>query len=164
MDNKKLINILSMLAVFLVIPMMFSTFFDGYSIVSKGVQTNAPYQVSIFEYLNQRSVVLTFSFLFALVLVLAVLANIVYTIKLTINKENGGVLRFYFAIFIIVSAILTFVLTLVFCVSHTQSDGNSALNYNVGGCMILMLVCGLVIGILNLVCYFLANKKNNVEK
>lgn len=164
MENKKLIDVLSMFAVFLVIPMMFSTFFDGYSVVSSGVQTNAPVQVSIFEYLNQRNFLLVLSFLFALVLIVAVLTNIVYTIKITMAKSNGGTLRFYLSAIIIISAILMFVFTAVFCKNSTQINGSASLTYKVGGCSILMLVCGVVIGLLNLVCFFLSNKKTNKSK
>lgn len=160
MDNKKIINILSMFAVFLVVPLMFSTFFDGYSVVSQGVQTNAPVEISIFQYLNQRSILLVFSLVFAFVLILAVLVNIVYTIKITMEKQTGGVLRFYFAVIIIISAILMFLFTFIYCKQNTIIEDASSLTYKVGGCSILMLVCGLVIGVLNLICYFISNKKN----
>lgn len=164
MDNKKLVNLLSTFAVFLMIPLVFSAFFDGYSVVSKGVQTNAPIRISIFEYLNQRSVILAFSFVFALVLVLTILVGIVYSIKLSVSGGKGGILRFYTSIITIISAILTFVFTLSYCTSHSGSSGSASLTYKVGGCMILMLVCGVVIGTLNLVCYFLENKKNKSQK
>lgn len=164
MDNKKLINLLSLFSVFLVIPLMLGTFFDGYSIISKGVQTNAPVEVSLFGYLNQHSVLLTFSFLFAVVLILTILINIIYTIKLTMDKKTGGIVRFYFAVIIIISAILTFVFTLIYCNGHTQVDGSASLTYKVGGSTTLLLVCGLVIGALNLVCYFLSIKKKKIKK
>lgn len=164
MDNKKLINLLSLFAVFLVIPLMLGVFFDGYTVVSKGVKTTAPVEFSLFEFLNQRSVLLVFAFLFAVVLILCILANIVYTIKITLAKVNGGILRFYFAVIIMISAVLTFMFTLIYCLKNSTSGTDAALTYKVGGCEILMLVCGLVIGGLNLICYILSTKKNKVKK
>ena len=164
MDNKKLINLLSLFSVFLVIPLMLGTFFDGYSIISKGVQTNAPVEVSLFGYLEQNSALLKLSFVFALILVFAIIVNIIYTVKLTMDKQQGGITRLIFAIIIMVSAFLMFLFTIIYCKNNTQIDGSASLTYKVGGTTILMLVCGLVIGALNLTCYFLSLKKKKVKK
>ena len=60
--RKKITTILKIVATIFVVPLVFSSFFSGYTVLSEGPQTNTPVSISIFEFPSMKEFVPALAF------------------------------------------------------------------------------------------------------
>lgn len=161
--------VLKMFATLCVIPIVFSTFFSGFNIISSGIQTNAPVEVSLFDYVSKNNILLAISFVCTVLMIMLIVAIVVFSMINVYSKKNNRFIGVLLSVFELILSILAFVFVLVFCLNSSVYDVNSSLKYVLGPCSVLCFVFGLIFGILMIISYcmkfeFKKNTKKNVVK
>ena len=160
MKNKWNTNvILKMIATLSMIPLVFSTFFSGFTIISEGVQKNAPVEVSLFEYVSKMDFLLVLSFVCSILLFLIMLAIVVYSALNVVKKENEKFWGVMLCCFELTLTIMSFLFVVIYCIKNTVVGVDFSLTYKIGAQSIIYFVCGLVFGITMLISYFIKVKK-----
>jgi len=164
MNKKWQVNItLKMFAILAVIPIVFSTFFGGYEVISNGLQVNAPVSVSIFDYVSKNDIFLAISFVCIVLMILLILAIAILSIIDVYKKRNTNFLGILLSSFEIILSITIFVCTLAFCLNNSVYSENTSLKYELGTCTILCFVFGLIFGIFSLISYTIKIDKKDVK-
>lgn len=152
--KKKLVTILKIIATVCVIPLVFSTFFSGYTIVSEGIQSNIV-NISIFEFMSQNDFLLALSFVCMVLQIMLIVFVVFYGMIQTMKKNPNKLLGAITAVFEIVFSIMPFVMLAIFCIKNSALG----LKYIIGPCPILYLVCGILFGGLMFASYLIPVKK-----
>lgn len=154
MKKKWQLNItLKMFAIFSMIPVVFSSFFSGYNVISSGLQVNAPVSVSVFDYVAQKDVFLSLAFVSIVLMVLLILAITILSMVDVYRKQNTNFYGMMLSIFEIILSVLIFVSTLIYCIKNSVYTDTTSLVYELGSCTILSFVFGLISGVLYLISY-----------
>jgi len=151
--------ILKMIATFCVIPLVFSTFFSGFTIISDGVQKNAPVEVSLFEYVSKGDLLLVFSFVCTVLLFILMVAIVVYSMFNVLKKENNKFIGVLLCVFELVLTIIAFLFVVIYCMKNTVKGIDFSLTYKLGASSIIYFICGLLFGIITLISYLINIKK-----
>ena len=158
--RKKLITTLKLIATLSVIPLVFSTFFSGYTVLSEGTQTNAPVGISIFEFPQQKDFLLALAFVCSLLEVVLIVFNIFYGVAKTMNKKSDNLIGIITTIFELILCVTPIIMVGTFC----SKNSVLGLTYKLGVCPIMYLICGLVFGGLMLSSYIIPVKKQANKK
>lgn len=160
MKKKWQLNVvLKMIAAFFVIPLVFSTFFSGYKVISEGVQKNAPVEVSLFEYVSKGDILLTFAFVCTILMFLLILAIIVFSMINVSKKQNDRFIGILLCSFQLVLTVMSFVIMIIFCAKNTVKGDVYSLKYMLGASTIIYFVCGMLFGVLSMMSYLVKVKK-----
>ena len=151
--------ILKMVATLCLIPLVFSTFFSGFTIISDGVQKNAPVEVSLFEYASKGDILLVFSFVCTVLLFILMVAIVVYSMLNVLKKENNKFIGVLLCSFELLLTVLGFTFIVIYCVKNTVVGVDFSLEYKLGVSSIIYFVCGLLFGIITLASYLINIKK-----
>lgn len=152
--RKKLTTILKIVATIFVIPLVFSTFFSGYTVLSVGPQVNTPVSVSIFEFPAAKEFVLALAFVSIVLETVLVIFMIFFGISQTMRKTQDALIGVMTAVFQIILAIMQFVMMVIFC----KTNSVIGLTYSLGVCPIMYFVCGLLFGGFMIASYLVPTK------
>ena len=158
--KKKIINILRIVGTLCAIPLIFSSFFSGYDVLSSGTQTTAPVSVSIFEFAQQKDFLLALAFVSCVLQTILIIFNIFYGVTKITKKNPDNLIGIITIIFELILSIMPFIVVLWYC------NKNSAigLTYTVGICPIFYMIFGILFGGLMLASYLIPVKKPVVQQ
>ena len=111
--RKKLPTILKMVATIFVIPLVFSTFFSGYTVLSEGPQTNTPVGISIFEFPAMKEFVPALAFVSIVLETILIVFMIFFGISQTMSKTQDALIGVMTAVFQIILAIMQFAMMII---------------------------------------------------
>ena len=140
--KNRISTILKIVATLSIIPLIFSTFFSGYDVISVGTQVNKPVSVSIFEFTGKKETLLAFAFVAIIMELLIILFMTFFGMGQIMKKKQDKFLGIVVAVFEMIIAILPLILVAIFCQSNTEEG----LKYSLGVCPIIYTVCGFLFG------------------
>jgi hypothetical protein len=153
--RKKIITMLKLIATLVVIPLVFSTFFNGYDVQSVGLQTNTPVAMSIFEFPQQKDFLLALAFVCSVLQVLLIVFNIFYGVSKTMSKSSDNLIGIITSVFELILCVTPILMVGMFC----KKNSVLGLTYTIGICPIMYLICGLIFGGLMLAAYIIPVKQ-----
>ena len=111
--RKKLTTILKIVATIFVVPLVFSSFFSGYTVLSEGPQTNTPVSISIFEFPSMKEFVPALAFVSIVLETVLIIFMIFFGISQTMRKTQDALIGVMTAIFQMILAIMQFVMIII---------------------------------------------------
>lgn len=153
--KKKLVNVLRIIGTLCAIPLVFSSFFSGYNVISSGTQTNAPVGISIFEFAQQKDFLLALAFVSCVLQTILIIFNIFYGVSKITKKNPDNLIGIITIIFELILSIMPFIMVLIYC----NKNSATGLSYTIGICPIFYMIFGLIFGGLMLASYLIPIKK-----
>ena len=158
--RKKLITLLRIVASICAIPLVFSSFFNGYTVLSEGTQINAPVGISIFEFAQQKDFMLALAFVGCVLQTILIVFNIFYGVTKVTQKNPDNLIGIITIVFQLILAVVPFTMVAIYCNKHTMLG----LTYTIGICPIFYFVFGLLFGGFMMASYVIPVKKTTVKR
>ena len=150
---QKLHLLIDILILVFVLLLTFSFFFPAIMVLSKGIET-VPSPITLFEYLNYSSPWLIMSFALAIITIFSCVALLVIAMLEMFGVIARRRTKEIIGIIIIITSILAFAFTLVYCIQNTSYSTNTDdtfLKFAPGVSMYFVLVCGFLTGVCGIV-------------
>ena len=152
--------ILSMIATLSILPLVFSTFFSGYNIITSGVQGDKVVEVAIFDYVMKNDFLLALAFVGCMLSFVLIITVIAHSLVLILKNRNEKFMGITFCSIEIFLSIMSFICVLLYCKKNTMVSEGYSVKYAIGSSTIIYFVIGLIFGIISIIAYSVNIQKN----
>ena len=111
--------ILSLIATLCVLPLVFSSFFSGYKIITSGTQGNKVVEVAIFDYVMKNDFLLALAFVGCMLSFVLIITIIAHSLVLILKNKKDKFMGITFCSIEIFLSIMAFICVLLYCNKNT---------------------------------------------